>query len=297
MTGFFNNFVCVAEYRLSMELSVIIPIYNMCSTLRRCLQSVLQQPVDGVEVLLIDDGSTDGSGLLADKLSEAYSMVAVCHKQNGGLSDARNVGLRMAKGRYVTFVDADDEVAPDTYGVLMTLLKGNREIDILEYPVSVHSGHVSEHELVLPDRCWHSAESYWLETEGWEHTYAWNKIYRRELFKHVQFPVGKVFEDMWTIPRLLSMGVRVQTTSLGRYVYQWNPQGITVTANGESLAHLLEAQIRAAQLMHTSFFSYHGWKFYRSMLYRQLDVYRLTGRILLPWPFVKLICSVHQLCS
>ena len=279
-----------------MELSVIIPIYNVRNTLRRCLQSILCQQVSGMEVLLIDDGSTDGSGSLADEMAMGCPMMSVCHKANGGLSDARNAGLRLAKGRYVTFVDSDDEVAPGTFAALMSLLHRNEDTDILEYSVRVHAGHSSEHELVLPDKRWPSARVYWEESEAWEHTYAWNKVYRRTLFARVQFPVGRVFEDMWTIPQLLSRDVRVQTTSLGLYIYHWNKDGITVSADGVAMTQLLEAQMRAARLMHMSMLSRRGWKLYRSMLYRQLDVYRLTGRILLRWPFVKLICRLHKSC-
>ncbi len=279
-----------------MELSVIIPIYNVRDTLGRCLESVLRQQVEGMEVLLIDDGSTDGSGLLADEWAARYPLVRVCHKPNGGLSDARNAGLRLACGRYVTFVDSDDEVADATYPLLLPLLAENADVDILEYPVRAHAGHDSQQDLVLPDRRWPSARSYWRGTEAWEHTYAWNKVFRRELFDEVQFPVGRVFEDMWTIPQLLSRGARVLTTSQGMYIYHWNHDGITVTADGQALAQLLEGQVRAARLMHTHLLSPQGWRLYRSMLYRQVDVYRLTGRVILRWPFVKLLCRLHPSC-
>lgn len=295
--GFFHNFANEAKSLYGcMELSVIIPVYNMRDTLERCLRSVLSQLADGMEVLLVDDGSTDGSGSLMEQWAQEYPQLHICTKENGGLSDARNAGLRMAQGRYVTFVDADDEVAPGTYRSLMDLLRREPEVDLLEFPVLVHAGHPSQHRLTLPSKRWSSPRVYWLETEAWEHTYAWNKVYRRTLFGQIQFPVGKVFEDMWTIPRLLAAGVNVRTTSQGLYLYHWNPRGITVGASGQDLSQLLEAQIQAARMMHTSMLSLHGWKFYRSMLCRQLDVYRLTGQIQLEWPFVKLICLLHKSC-
>lgn len=296
-TAFFHNFAHGGKFPAkSMELSVIIPIYNSRDTLARCLESVLRQQTDGMEVLLIDDGSTDGSGLMADRWAARYPMVSVCHKHNGGLSDARNAGLHMARGRYVTFVDADDEVADGTYPMLLDLLAGNVDTDILEFPVRVHAGHSTQHDLTLPDRRWPSSRSYWLETEAWEHTYACNKVYRRALFSQVQFPMGRVFEDMWTIPHLLALPARVQTTGRGMYIYHWNHSGITATASGEALAQLLEAQMRAVRLTHTHMLPPHGWRLYHSMLCRQLDVYRLTGRTLLGWPLVKLLCRLHQSC-
>lgn len=233
---------------------------------------------------------------MADEWASRTPLVSVRHQPNGGLSDARNTGLALARGQYVTFVDADDEVADGTYPMLLAVLAENTDTDLLEFPVRVHAGHASQHDLMLPDSRWPSARSYWLETEGWEHAYAWNKVYRRTLFQRVQFPVGRVFEDMWTTPRLLAMPIRVQTTSLGMYIYHWNHSGITATARGEALAQLLEAQMQAARLMHTHMLPPHGWKLYRSMLCRQVDVYRLTGRILLRWPLVQLLCRLHQSC-
>lgn len=279
-----------------MQLSVIIPIYNARDTLARCLHSILSQMFSGMEVLLIDDGSTDGSALLADEMAATHSQVSVCHKANGGLSDARNAGLRLAQGRYVTFVDADDEVTPGTYPALLTLLASDPDTDLLEYPVRVRAGHPSEQTLRLPNRSWPSARRYWLATEAWEHTYACNKVYRRALFQRMQFPVGRLFEDIYTTPRLLALGVRVRTTDQGLYIYHWNNQGITATASGHALAQLLGAQLRAARLMHTHLLPPHGWKLYRSMLYRQVDVYRLTGHMLVRCPLVRLICRLHRLC-
>lgn len=294
---FFRTFVSGVRFACkNMQLSVIIPIYNARDTLARCLHSIVQQMPSGMEVLLIDDGSTDGSALLADEWAAAHPQVSVYHKANGGLSDARNAGLRLAQGHYVTFVDADDEVAPDTYAALMALLDADGSTDVLEFPVRVRAGHASEHTLLLPDRQWPSARCYWLNTEAWEHAYAWNKVYRRTLFQRVQFPVGRLFEDIYTTPRLLALGVRVHTTSQGMYVYHWNHQGITATAGGHALAQLLGAQLRAARLMHTRLLSRHGWRLYRSMLYRQVDVYRLTGHMMVRCPLVRLLCRLHELC-
>lgn len=91
----------------------------MQDTLERCLGSVLSQLTDDMEVILVDDGSTDGSVSLAEPWLLQYPLLRICRKDNGGLSDARNAGLRLARGQYVTFVDADDEVAPGTYSALM----------------------------------------------------------------------------------------------------------------------------------------------------------------------------------
>ena len=90
------------------QISVIVPVYKVERYLRRCVQSILNQTHSNLEVILVDDGSPDGSGALCDEFAKQDSRVQVIHKDNGGLSDARNAGLSIARGEYVTFVDSDD---------------------------------------------------------------------------------------------------------------------------------------------------------------------------------------------
>lgn len=285
-----------------MKLSVIIPIYKVEDTLDRCIESVLRQRIDGeMEVILVDDGSPDRCPQLCDDWKEKASQLCinglallVIHKENGGLSSARNAGMAMATGDIITFVDSDDELAPDTFAPLAKTMSEHGEIDVLEYPILVHAGHESEHLLCINDRIWQSAKDYWEQTEGWEHCYVCNKIFRREALKDMLFPQGRVFEDTWFYPELLAKGVTVATASAGKYIYNWNNASITVTADGNVLIALLEALQRAARLMKTPLWSRNGWKLYRSMLFRQIDIYRLTGKILLSFPLCRLICVLHK---
>ena len=111
---------------MEVSLTVIIPVYKTENTLDRCIKSVLANQVD--EVILVDDGSPDGSGKKCDKWAELDTRIKVIHEANGGLSDARNAGLKAATGDYVSFVDSDDDVAPDTYAPLITFLSEHREL-------------------------------------------------------------------------------------------------------------------------------------------------------------------------
>ena len=103
-------------------LSIITPVYNVEAYLDRCVQSVLSQSYRNIEMVLIDDGSTDGSGALCDKWAQEDSRVVVIHKENGGVSSARNAGLVRSKGDFLTFVDPDDFISPETYTFIMTFL-------------------------------------------------------------------------------------------------------------------------------------------------------------------------------
>ncbi len=215
-----------------MILSVIIPVYCVEDTLNRCVESVLRQNVTDMEVILVDDGSTDKCPKMCDDWGERDAHIRVIHKQNGGLSDARNAGIDVAKGDLITFVDSDDYLADNTYRPLLALMS---DCDILEFSIA--------NKLALQDRIYHDIGEYWLKERVYRHTYAWNKIYRRQLFENIRFPKGKVFEDAYTLPLLLKLSKTVRTTSKGFYYYSENPNGISAKANGQQLAQLLEAHL------------------------------------------------------
>lgn len=106
-------------------ISIIIPVYNVEQYLDKCLQSVINQTYQDIEIILVDDGSSDSSGILCDKWKEKDSRIKVIHKSNGGLSNARNVGIEQANGEYLMFIDSDDIVANDLCKVLFEMLKNN----------------------------------------------------------------------------------------------------------------------------------------------------------------------------
>lgn len=223
-----------------MKLSVIIPVYRVEATLERCLQSVLRQTFSDLEVILVDDGSPDDCPRICDEWGQRDSRIRVVHKPNGGLSDARNAGLKIAYGEYVTFVDSDDFIAPDTYFHAMQLAAAH---DIVEFPVSRFHGTPQQTLVSFVNTVYTDMEEYWLHGHAYEHTYACNKVYHRSLFHHVCFPIGKVFEDAWTLPLLLKLVRSVAMTDKGLYYYCQNEQGITCQANGRQLSQLLEAHV------------------------------------------------------
>ncbi|MFC2449375.1 MAG: glycosyltransferase family 2 protein, partial [Prevotella denticola] len=226
-----------------MKLSIIIPIYNVEDTLRRCLESVLKQMDDRMEVIIVDDGSTDTSGQIAEQMTAERTDCRLIHQANKGLSAARNTGIEAATGEYITFADSDDFVAKGTYTALLAMLAEHPAYDILEYPVMVHYGcPAKQHLLTFHDTVVESVRDYWL-SGGHLHTYACNKLYRRELFADIRFPEGKAFEDVYTYPLLLQRAKVVATTSVGRYYYCHNDRGITAQAGGKELTDLLEAHL------------------------------------------------------
>ena len=253
-----------------MLLSVIIPVYRVEATLNRCVKSVLAQNVDDMEVILVDDGSPDDCPRLCDEWAKKDSRIIVIHKDNGGLSDARNAALDVASGRYVTFVDSDDWLSDNTLEPLMNIIDN---CDLLEYSI--------EGRLQLQDRVYKDIDEYWIRERAYTHTYACNKIYRKELFDGTRFPKGKVFEDAYTLPPLLRKCDKIRTSSHGYYHYTRNPHGITANADGEALRHLLEANLNNGMPVDDYY--------YMHMVNIQIDVWEHNGSdILLPKRNIKL---------
>ena len=117
-----------------MKLSIIIPVYNTEQTLEKCVDSVLQSSLNNFEIILVNDGSTDNSANICESYKNSYpEQVLVIHQKNQGLSAARNAGLGIAKGQYITFVDSDDYISKDLYCHLLEQLNTHKNIDLLEY--------------------------------------------------------------------------------------------------------------------------------------------------------------------
>lgn len=279
-------------------LSVVIPIYNVERTLARCVESVLGQHVEGMELILVDDGSTDRSVLVANRYQNRPH-VTLIHKANGGLSDARNEGLYYAKGRYVTFVDSDDYLLPDTYAPLMAMLEAHPEYDILEYSF-VRETSCGWKTIKLPEREYTHIGDYWLGCRGYEHTYAWNKIYLRSLFDGTPWAKGRLFEDVYAMGGLLPKVHTLRTTSRGTYRYTYNPSGITVKADARGWRDLLQGHLR---MLHNYDFRGHAdfARYYAALLNIQLTTFELSGDehdiVLpsLPYRHTWKLCALHLL--
>lgn len=212
-----------------MKLSIIVPVYKVRRYLQRCIESILQQTYTDYELILVNDGSPDGCGSVCDRFAQECDKVKVIHKKNGGLSSARNAGIAVARGEYITFVDADDTIASGTFYYNMRILQSNPDIDILEYPVTKHYESPQSEVLsfnpekvsgndIFPD---------WIKRKGYEHCFSCNKIYRAELFNFVRFPEGEVFEDTYITPMLYESAYNVYYSDCGFYYYYKNEGSIT----------------------------------------------------------------------
>lgn len=268
-----------------MLLSIIVPVYNTEATLSRCLDSVIPQCNATCELIIVDDGSTDSSGTICDKYGEQNGFIHVVHQQNGGLSDARNKGIDMATGEYLTFIDSDDTIENGTLARLTGILTSHPEYDILEYPVFMYYGSRHQQILHFDDKVYSDLlDGYWLANRAYKHTYACNKVYKRHLFETIKFPKGRKFEDAYTLPLLLRKCHIVATTSQGMYDYYLNPSGITNTASPSSLYQLLESHVSTFQSIRyiaKSRIALMGY--YMQIVNIQIDLFTYShGKLLLP---------------
>lgn len=188
-------------------LSIIIPVYNVEPYVSKCLESVRNQTYPYLDIIIVDDGSTDGSGQICDFYQKIDKRIRVFHKKNGGSSSARNLGLRYAKGEFIGFVDSDDFIDLDMYESMLHEMTGDVDIVIcsryINYPKEKHcrdrvAFHTSKH--VEMDNI--TAIEEFLKHERLSFG-VYDKVYRRELFQSVSFPVGRVSEDIPVVYTLL----------------------------------------------------------------------------------------------
>ncbi len=220
-------------------ISVIIPVYNVESFLVRCLDSVLAQP-EATQILLVDDGSTDGSGVICDRYACQDSRVQVIHKANGGLSSARNAGLDVADREYVAFVDSDDYLQPNAYREMLGCAR-KWDADLVYAGRYDVDGDTAEKTLGLCPKREEalSGEEAVGRIFTWDNvdSAAWDKLYRRTLFQGIRYPLGKICEDVPTTYRLCLRANRVVALPVPIYNYCHRSGSITTAPASEKSFH------------------------------------------------------------
>lgn len=221
-------------------ISVIVPVYNVEEYLPRCVDSILAQTYGNLEILLVNDGTKDNSGAICDEYAKKDARIRVIHKENGGLSSARNAGLNVARGEYIAFVDSDDWIERDAYETMLGLaLKHDVKLVCAgRYDVNSGSGEkkrglcppgqevISGQELVRRIFTWDNIDSA-----------AWDKLYHRSLFREIRYPVGKIVEDVPVTYRIALDAGRAAMCDKPIYNYFHRPGSITTAAVSEKTFH------------------------------------------------------------
>lgn len=267
----------------SPQLSVIVPVFNVEKYLDRCVASICRQSVGAMEIILVDDASTDGSRRLCEAWARRDRRIRlVMQERNSGLSAARNAGLACARGVYLTFVDADDELADDTYAANLPLFGMADDVDVVEFPVHVYKGHPSA-ELWRPTLHLCRIDG-WLAEGGYARCYACNKIFRRELWAEARFVPGKYYEDILTIPGVMARARRIACSDQGRYDYIYRAGSISTRPTPKRLRHLLEARAQLYGLMEAQLGRKHPVteRYYLDVCNAQISSLAAGGELLFP---------------
>lgn len=213
---------------MNQLISIIVPVYNIEAYIKQCIESILSQTYTKFELILIDDGSPDNCGKICDEYANVDDRIKVFHKQNGGLSDARNYGLRKAKGEYVSFVDGDDYIDKHFYAMLIDAML-TTNCDIAEcYSINFEDGCIPKANYEDSRRVLNSFD--WLTESGVRNflpCVVWNKIYKKELFDNIEFPVGRHYEDEATTYKVIYKANRIVRINSALYFYRQRNGSIT----------------------------------------------------------------------
>lgn len=230
-------------------ISVIIPVYKVEKYIKNCIDSVINQTYKEIEIILVDDGSPDECGAICDEYARKDGRIIVIHKTNGGLSDARNAGLDIAKGEYIIFVDSDDFIASDMIEVMMGI-ENKTNADIIEinsimcdekdeYKDVIFSqrNNLDYVEIINDDKM-----ISLLSRDGMKTT-SWGKLYNYSLFEEISFPYGKLHEDVFTTYKLVHKANKIVLCQYVGYAYRKNNQGIMRSSFSEKRFDAVNAKI------------------------------------------------------
>lgn len=206
-------------------ISVIVPVYKVEKYLNRCVKSIIDQTYENLEIILVDDGSPDRCPVMCEAWAEKDSRIKVIHKSNGGLSDARNAGIKVANGELTGFVDSDDWIAPDMYQSLYEAMKADNS-DIAACGVEmVWEDGTSSRMLTKTGSCVLNREEAMgaLIEESWLKQPVWYKLYKADTIRNILFPAGKYHEDAFWSYQAIGAAERVSVTDhVGYYYWQRN---------------------------------------------------------------------------
>ncbi len=230
------------------KVSVIVTVYNVEDYLERCLQSLSAQTLEDIEILLVDDGSTDQSGRICDEYARKHANARVIHKENGGVSSARNAGLDAATGEFIGFVDSDDFVEPECFArVYGAAVRTGADVVCFGF-ASVWGDEAVMKVVGGEERLFDgNRNAFCAQFDRQFKYFCWDKIYRRRLFDGLRYPLGRIYEDAYLLPALLSRAGRLLMLPDVLYYYRMRVMSITHVRDGR-LNQWLEATMPLVEI-------------------------------------------------
>lgn len=224
------------------RISVIVPVYNMQPYIHRCVDSILGQTEENIEIILVNDGSSDSSGAICDAYAQKDGRVRVIHKKNGGLSSARNAGINIARGEFIGFVDSDDYIDENMYECML------RASEKYQAPLVVTGRYDHSNDLVQTALTLHN-EMEMTSRDAIERLLTWDgidssacdKIFSRDLFSSVRFPEGRYNEDIFVMTDIMMKAKKIVHIGEPKYHYVHREDSITTAAFTPKKMDLLDA--------------------------------------------------------
>lgn len=221
-------------------ISVIIPVYNVAQYLAKCIDSVLKQTYTNIEIILVNDGSTDSSGRICDDYAKVDKRIKVIHKVNGGQSDARNTAIDIANGDYLTFIDSDDYVSPSYIEYLLDLCtKYKGDISACSYQ-KVFDGEKKQVKSSDVIRVYSSRKA--IELTLYQHKLDcsfWGKMFKKDLFNNIRFPKGIIYEDLAICYKVFEVSNRIiSSNKILYYYFQRNTSSLGMRYNFQRVSVL-----------------------------------------------------------
>ena len=219
-------------------ISVIVPIYNVEKYLDRCVDSIINQTYKNLEIILVDDGSPDNCPKMCDDYAKIDSRIKVVHKENGGLSDARNAGMKVATGEYVSFIDSDDYISLDFYETLLETIVDNDsdivECGVVKFYEDNNFDEYSDDLKVTNYDTLYALDGLINENPFKQHV--WNKLYKSNIVLDIPYAVGKLNEDeFWTYQ---IFGKAKKVTRINKTMYYYFQRGSSIMGNGYNIRRL-----------------------------------------------------------
>ena len=212
------------------KISVIVPIYNVEQYLRKCIDSIINQTYKNLEIILVDDESPDNCGQICDDYAKKDTRIKVIHKKNGGLSDARNAGLEVCTGNFLSFVDSDDWIELNTYEIMMKSMNEYNADMVVSNINYVYKDKVESKYSEDKIRCFNKEEAMKeLIRDGLVQAVVWNKLYKREFIDNLRFKVGKLNEDEFFTYKICAKAERIVYTPEALYQYRQREDSIMGT--------------------------------------------------------------------
>lgn len=219
-------------------VSIIIPVYNVEAYLSECIESVIKQSYENIEIIIVDDGSKDRGGAIADEYANDDYRIKVVHQKNAGLSAARNTGIEKAEGEWLFFVDSDDFIEVDAVETLLeTAIDNDAMVSMATYTtVSEKSGNRNRMHVTSQVIRNHEELAKYMLSEGKQFCYVWLKLFKKEVFETARFAVGKKYEDLYFLPDFIKI---VESMAIvDKSIYNYRLRDSSIVFSGKIDTHM-----------------------------------------------------------